>query len=105
VTAIGATSQVLSKLESAPETQDTNPLSVVIGRWDTLSAKRQQAVDAAQAAEQQLQLCTETVQAFIKQNPKCATCGGDLDSATLLSSALDAHTHASPAAGGDGASS
>ena len=91
---IRAASQMLTKLRIIDSLQDTAPLNSVLGKLRTFIDAQQQAVTAASKAQDNLQECAESIETFVLANPTCTVCGGDVDAATLMSSASGSHTHA-----------
>lgn len=86
---IRTASKSLDRLGAIEPPKETARLIDLINRTQTLKKKRGDAFDAAARADDQLNDCANSIEAFVEANPKCSVCGGDLDSATLMSAASD----------------
>lgn len=83
----------LQTLRAIEPTGDPQPLTTIVERLKQLDADVREAKTKADAANALVLKCQQSIHEFVKTNPKCATCGGSIDSETLMSSMPGMHEH------------
>jgi exonuclease SbcC len=94
LTSIRLADVALDRLRIMESPKEGKPLSEMIAALERLTKARNKAKTSAIEAARNVQTCTDSIEAFVAANPKCSVCGGEVDAATLMSSASNAHSHA-----------
>ncbi len=83
----------LARIAPAPEPTKGDAIAGV--RTKLLAMSKQVSLATASATEQRKKLaaCEAAIRSFVQANPKCTTCGANLDAETLLSSVPVVHEH------------
>ena len=85
--------RIVQTLRAIEPADDPQPLTTIVARLKQFVADVQEAKTKAGAANALVLKCEQSIHEFVRANPKCATCGGSIDSETLMSSMPGMHEH------------
>jgi len=91
----------LNDLHAPSDPSDLAPLESKIRQLRTLALGVAKARKTSVVAQQKADQSEATIRAFVRSNPTCTICGGNIDPETLLSSMPGLHQHTAGGSTGD----
>ncbi|WP_404306350.1 AAA family ATPase [Neorhodopirellula lusitana] len=91
--------RVFSNMRPVAETADKKPIQNAIARLQPVLKGVGQAREIAERTRGEVLELEADIRGFVEQNPKCRTCGGDINAETLMSTLPDIHSHSTTESG------